>query len=255
MRTLTVWYLAACLGGGVTGCKDEARSASRSVKGTHDSPGLHWAALMGDEALSRRLLAAGADKDELDSHGRATPLGVAADAGNISIVRLLLDAGADVNKASPLYYAAQKGHLEIVELLLRAGADPNRYLIGSVPSPLLAAAREGHLSVMKLLVDHKCNMDIDDRENSPLLEAAAYGHADVVEYLVAKGHHVDVAAPDGRTPLYIAAANGDLDVVRVLLKYGADSDHKDQAGRTPRLVAEEKGQRAILEAMETMKSK
>ena len=57
-----------------------------------------------------------------------TPLTEAAGEGHVEVVRLLLSAGADMEKFStygdtPLIYAARGGHVEVERLLLSAGAD------------------------------------------------------------------------------------------------------------------------------------
>ena len=55
---------------------------------------------------------------------------LAAESGSVTLVRALLDAGADPNSKdyrvgwTPLHGAALNGHLEVVRLLLSAGADP-----------------------------------------------------------------------------------------------------------------------------------
>jgi ankyrin repeat protein len=65
--------------------------------------------------------------------GGDTPLAVAADRGDLELVKIFLDAGADVNagtmmpnagggKATALTNAVWRGHKEVVELLLRRGA-------------------------------------------------------------------------------------------------------------------------------------
>ncbi len=71
------------------------------------------------------LLAAGADKDKACNYGY-TPLIGAATGGHAETVRLLLSAGADKYKAdigdwTALLYATSRGHQEIVQLLQQAG--------------------------------------------------------------------------------------------------------------------------------------
>ena len=65
-----------------------------------------------------------------DEHAGFTPLMLAVERGQISVVRSLLKQGADVNAKHPagftaLMLAAQKGNLAIVKDLLSAGANPN----------------------------------------------------------------------------------------------------------------------------------
>ena len=56
------------------------------------------------------------------------PVYLAAMGGHLEVVRLLLEAGADLNlqdEATALTPAAFNGQLEVVQLLLKAGADQN----------------------------------------------------------------------------------------------------------------------------------
>ncbi len=81
-----------------------------------------------DPVMLRSFLAKGADPDNREWTGQ-TPLQAAAEAGNVEIMKLLLDAGASVDKRgvggamTPLMYAAQNGRVEAVRLLLGHGAD------------------------------------------------------------------------------------------------------------------------------------
>ena len=90
---------------------------------------LHLAAFFGQEDAVRLLLARGAASDVSGTGWmQGTALHSAASASHATIVRLLLDAGADPNARqrhgyTPLHAAAANGDLESVEALLAAGAD------------------------------------------------------------------------------------------------------------------------------------
>lgn len=59
---------------------------------------IHFAAMKGHQEIVRCLLEAGADKDRADIHGN-TPMRSAAMNGNEEILRLLLEAGEDKDRA------------------------------------------------------------------------------------------------------------------------------------------------------------
>ena len=87
------------------------------------SPPLFYAAEGGHEEFAAFLLANGAEVDA-KNHNDVTPLFIAAQVGAASVVRLLMDKGADPNQRStrddvlPLYVACFEGHLDVVKELL-----------------------------------------------------------------------------------------------------------------------------------------
>jgi ankyrin repeat protein len=88
---------------------------------------LHIAAVAGNTDMIQLLLAHKPyiDATNLDD---STPLNIAADYGHIDIVELLINAKANINKPdclgdTPLHSATFQGYIDIVKLLLVAGAN------------------------------------------------------------------------------------------------------------------------------------
>ena len=82
----------------------------------------------------------------------------ASDAGDLSRVKALLAADADVNAkeghgATALYLASQNGHLAVVQALLAAKAEVNAK-DNNGHTPLGWATREGHDDAAELLRRH-----------------------------------------------------------------------------------------------------
>lgn len=78
--------------------------------------------------IGRLLIEAGADVNKPDTIGQ-TPLMDACFKGDYKFVKLLLDNGADINKGSnsgktPLQYAVSSENYDLVKYLLENGADP-----------------------------------------------------------------------------------------------------------------------------------
>ena len=107
---------------------DPSRAAEVSGDGF---TALHLAVFGGQEEAARLLIEHGADVDALATSeiARVAPLGTAAFVRSAPLAALLLDAGADVNRAgaggfTDLHSDAQSDDEELVRLLLARGADP-----------------------------------------------------------------------------------------------------------------------------------
>ncbi|KAL2830949.1 ankyrin repeat-containing domain protein [Aspergillus pseudoustus] len=115
---------------------------------------LGLAAQSGNIPAAKQLLAAGAT---LEAGGRSdTPLRVAIEAEEEEMVRFLLDAGADVNETpgqyAPLPLAADLGLDRILALLLERGADPT-FVLPWGDVPIDNAIHGHHYRCAKLLLD------------------------------------------------------------------------------------------------------
>jgi ankyrin repeat protein len=87
-------------------------------------------AICGDAARIQAILGADPAAARVrDSYIRSTPLHFAAHRGHLEVVRLLLDAGAEidaregVSATTALHWAAEGGHADVAGLLLDRGAD------------------------------------------------------------------------------------------------------------------------------------
>lgn len=98
------------------------------------------------------LLEAGA---ELNNPFGQCSLIYAAENGNVEIVKMLLERGADINDEDLLYAASFNGHNEVLKFLLEkgAGSDYPEY----VDQALEGAAEAGKLSTVKLLLKAGAN--------------------------------------------------------------------------------------------------
>jgi ankyrin repeat protein len=140
------------------------------------------AAARNDAAAVRELLKDGQKADE--DNKRWTALIWAARSGSVEAINVLLDAGADVNQpgptgddwdATPLQHAILQRQPAVVRLLLDRGADPNRAAGGS-PSPLFLAAGDTDPTIVRLLLAHGADPSVENENGAtPLLRAVSAG--------------------------------------------------------------------------------
>jgi ankyrin repeat protein len=198
------------------------------------------------EQQVKRLLELGFSPEAADVCGRK-PVVLAALTQNRSLVRLLLDYGANPNQTDnednpppPLWWAAFRGDVGTAELLIAKGANVDG--VGS-RFPLMAASRNGHLEMVQLLIDRGAQVNSRNVHGTPLSYAAEANRIEVMRFLLEKG--ADIDGKDDRyyrwTPLMRAAAVGSVEAVKFLLEKGANPRFKDTRGDTPRSIAEQSG--------------
>ncbi|OLP72976.1 Ankyrin repeat domain-containing protein 29, partial [Symbiodinium microadriaticum] len=106
------------------------------------------AAESGRTAAVESLLQRPQDPDLCRERSTFTALFAASKNGYLEVVRLLLEANADKDKAAhdgatPLYIAAEQRHWQVVHLLLEANADKDKAMHDGA-TPLYVAAARGH---------------------------------------------------------------------------------------------------------------
>ncbi|KAL7637143.1 UNVERIFIED_CONTAM: hypothetical protein RMT77_011855 [Armadillidium vulgare] len=154
--------------------------------------------------------------------------------------------GYVIEGASPLWCAAGAGHLSVVKMLVRAGADVN-HPTKSNSTPLRAACFDGRLDIVKYLTNHNANIHITNKYNNTCLMIAAYkGHTHIVQFLLDLGANPDERANCGATALHFAAECGHVEIVKELLKAGAKIC-KNEYGITPLIAAAERTRAEVVE--------
>ena len=191
-------------------------------------PPLFIAASIGILGSVQTLLESGHDANERCALG--TPLERAARQGPDTVLRILLEYGADPNLLGrddypPLQVAARFGTVESVKTLIDSGADMHDER-GSFGSPLIAAFVPGiywspREKVVEFLLDKGVNIHLSSKKHGNALHAAcAQSRANIalIEKLVSRGIEIDARGGKYGTPLQAACAHSRNDpVIRFLL--------------------------------------
>ncbi len=191
-----------------------------------EKPSLADAAEQRDRTLIRSLLDSGADVNAAQADG-TTALHWAVYNDDAETAALLVKRRANVNAANrygvpPLSLACTNGNADLVKLLLDAGADANASLQGG-ETVLMTAARAGSLETVKALLARGANPNARERrDQTALMWAAAEGHAAVVRALIDGGADIRAKLKSGFTPLFFAVREGHIDATRTLLEAGVN---------------------------------
>jgi len=161
---------------------DFGASIEAQGEGNWRSP-LMTALAFGYQETARALVRRGA---------RVENIAAAAALGRISDAQALLPAADALSRHRALALAAQHGQVEIVRLLLDAGEDPNRYNPDgnhSHSTPLHQAVWAEHVAVVRLLVERGADLTIQDTTyHGTPLDWAIYGKKTAIEsYLRSQG--------------------------------------------------------------------
>jgi len=237
----------------------------------------------GNATIVSKLLQADADPNIAKVTG-VTPLMLCANIGATAAVRDLIKKGADVNASennenqTALMWAAAEKYPQVVKLIVDAGGnvntssriipEPKPYIIDdenlvfgrnypvTIRFPeftggftaLYFAAQQNDVESARILLDAGADIDAANKEyGTPLIIALTSGHEDMARYLLDNGANPNVKDGWGITPLHYALHKGVLvintfkpsttdrfgwersnmpNMVRALLDKGADPEAK-----------------------------
>ncbi|MEF8698798.1 MAG: ankyrin repeat domain-containing protein [Candidatus Accumulibacter sp. UW20] len=167
--------------------------------------------------------------------------GYAVERGDLRKVKNWLDQGLNpeyegAHVGTGLMIAAWYGNIEMMALFVERGADlqrSNRY----GEQPLQLAAWGGHLEAVKWLLERGAPLDRQGQQWGALHYAVFNGHEKVVSDLLARGANVNARSPNGSTPLMMAAREGHEGLARGLLEAGANPKLQSDWGDTALVMA------------------
>eukprot|EP00600_Ochromonadales_sp_CCMP1393_P009608 CAMPEP_0174954688 /NCGR_PEP_ID=MMETSP0004_2-20121128/565_1 /TAXON_ID=420556 /ORGANISM="Ochromonas sp., Strain CCMP1393" /LENGTH=341 /DNA_ID=CAMNT_0016202533 /DNA_START=135 /DNA_END=1160 /DNA_ORIENTATION=+ len=246
---------------------------------SYEPPVLH-AATMGDLVAIENEIGIGANMNVQNVHGYTPVMFAVQSNQREALVMLVREGKADVNIRerdgwTALMMAAFTGNVDLVHILLEFGADPLIRSDVGVWAYQVAAARHSEQArvgsdsvdndafVLELLLEASLrrSIAIDDpiallevvragapvnfRNEAgwtPLILACARGYVSTVVYLVSElGADVNLAENDGWTPLMFAANNDQPAIAQILLENGADAGLASVQGFTAFSLAQNRG--------------
>jgi ankyrin repeat protein len=216
----------------------------------HDSPQRGE----GLAAIARRLIALGADPNTRFPwlhHNVHRPVlwGATRMVRAMPLVETLLDAGADPNDGVTLPLAASAGDIPVLELLLAHGADVDQAWATDGSTSLYAILGWSRTPAGAVwLLEHGADPNVVFRDNgeTPMHAAARGWEVSLGRVLLAHGADIGRPRADGRTPYAVAELSGNRALADWLLEQGASPELSE----SDRLVAAcSRGDRVAGEAL------
>jgi ankyrin repeat protein len=195
---------------------------------------------------------------------RYTPLQFAIRNKENTIVKLLLDRGADPNRRNhddgytPLHVASIiPNNATIIRHLIERGANVDaKTLQQHYPVPFLDVysnpdqlygtgltslhlATHAGIENTRVLVDvGKAKVNVKSSSGISPLHASLYNKVggmkeEIIRFLIDRGAHINAKDSRGFSPLHIAALQGEMSIIKILLENGAIPFIQNSRGRTP----------------------
>ena len=209
------------------------QGADPNIRNDAGATALMWA--VDDLEKTRLLLAHGANVNARSDDGR-TPLLIAAGLfANYEVVKLLLDSGADLSPKSPaingyatvLSEAARTCDESLLRMLVERGADLKEAGVIAFSN----AARGGCTKCLESLIE---NADRRTLTIAAALLSPPFGDSRPIPAMLKMGLDANAREPKGDTLLMLAAGSDAVPVetVRALIERGADLNAKNPQGKT-----------------------
>ena len=143
-----------------------------------------------------------------------TPMITAARIGYLNVVKVLLEAGGNVDITdqtigkSPLHWACKGGHYDVAQYMIARGANVNKTDFYN-ETPIVEAIGHRNQNILALLVSKGADLDVKinyDRD-SALLFALLINEIGMARFLLQAGSNVHVVNREGEDPLLVSLMN------------------------------------------------
>ena len=171
-------------------------------------------------------------------------LGIAYTYSNTDVVKILLDAGTEIDDSELHTFASYTvDNIDILKTLIDYGADP--FYHDYQESLTYNFARNDMVECLKYSIENYLDEDLEEL----FVWAAWCGSPLVARYILERGHDVNYRYSDGETCLHVMCFDSRLEphghedvlrqVVEILVEFGVDFYIKDHFGRTALEIARE----------------
>lgn len=210
---------------------------------------LYWAARRGNLPAVSLLLRAGADQNSKNNSGRSI-LTAAIVSGNTECIWKILQSGCDINYRQKDGYTAlhhccrHDADISIIKAILDGGADVNAQTsLGH--TPLMIATFNTRSTTAKYLIDRHAELNIQGKDGASALHFAVMaGDHQTVHHLLYKGANHLLKTTNDETVLHILAQrNGDCETIGTLESFdlgglNVDEDVTKKKGLSALRIAE-----------------
>lgn len=179
---------------------------------------LQIAACNGHKDAMTILVKAGANINAYLDGCWGTLLDKAIHQRDIEMLKHLLELGADCNKARtkrypPITEAVNKGYIDIVKILIDADADINLSHLDPFSRPLHVAISKGSNRTLDMLINAGVDISYTDEfDRTPLHIAIIYGCDSIIRRLLKAGADINAIDKYGITPRILAAMEMGIDI-------------------------------------------
>jgi len=184
------------------------------------------------------LIEAGADPYLTDNEAEGA-ITHAAMNGNKEVIEAALASGKfDINREPlPLIAAADAGEVDMVKFLLQKGANASQ-LTGDSRGALIHAVTKQNVAVVKVLLDAGANPNngsIMPHARFPLQACVSrlYMNQQITSMILDAGADINFADKNKWTALHQAVSDGSVKVTGFLMEHGANPKAEDSNGKTP----------------------